>query len=173
MGNGGEEEEGTSGTLFSCKLSLRPDRLTAPSMIPHKTEWPLSTFSSSLKRGPEERERGRRESEVPRRLFNRGQRLSKNSVAPGRVRAKDRTHRRWRSRDGKRSTKSAPASAPSSVRHSRKRERKEFGIAVQTMIVFVVAVVGVVVHCHSRPAFRQSSDAKQVHRLSTHGWIGG
>ena len=56
MGNGGEEEEGTSGTLFSCKLSLRPDRLTAPSMIPHKTEWPLSTFSSSLKRGPEERE---------------------------------------------------------------------------------------------------------------------
>ena len=46
-------------------------------------------------------------------------------------------------------------------------------MAVQTMIVFVVAVVGVVVQCHSRPAFRQSSDAKQVHRLSTHGWIGG
>ena len=56
MGNGGEEGEGTSGTLFSCKLSLRPGELTAPSMIPHKTEWPLSTFSSSLKRGPEERE---------------------------------------------------------------------------------------------------------------------
>ena len=57
MGNGGEEGgEGPLALFFSCKLSLRPDGLTAPSMIPHKTEWPLSTFSSSLKRGPEERE---------------------------------------------------------------------------------------------------------------------
>ena len=61
MGNGGEEGGGPLALYFpvnslSPSLFVRPDGLTAPSMIPHKTEWPLSTFSSSLKRGPEERE---------------------------------------------------------------------------------------------------------------------